>query len=79
LADAAAGYTLMARTGVSLSTVDLRLDFHQGASPGDLRIKGTVVHQGRKLACVDVQIFDASGQLVASARSTLYTPTVESA
>jgi uncharacterized protein (TIGR00369 family) len=73
-ADAAAGYTLMARTGASLSTVDLRLDFHQAASPGELRIKGTVVHQGGRLSCADVQIFDAEGRLIASGRGTFYTP-----
>ena len=78
-ADAAAGYTLMAHTGVSLSTVDLRLDFHQAASPGELRIKGTAVHQGRKLSCADVQIFDAAGRLIASGRGTFYTPRVETA
>lgn len=79
LADAAAGYTLMAHTGVSVSTVDLRLDFHQAAGPGELRIKGTVVHQGRKISCADVQIFDANGRLVASGRGTFYTPTVDPA
>jgi uncharacterized protein (TIGR00369 family) len=79
LADAAAGYTLMAHTGVSVSTVDLRLDFHLTASPGQLRIKGTVVHQGRKLSCADVQIFDADGRLVASGRGTFYTPNIETA
>jgi uncharacterized protein (TIGR00369 family) len=79
LADAAAGYTLMAHTGVSLSTVDLRLDFHQAASPGELRIKGTVVHRGRKLSCADVQIFDTDGRLVASGRGTFYTPSVKTA
>src|SRR5919201_2277554 len=35
LADAAAGYTLMAQTGVRLSTVDLRGAFHAAASPGE--------------------------------------------
>jgi uncharacterized protein (TIGR00369 family) len=79
LADAAAGYTLMAQTGVSLSTVDLRVDFHQAASPGELRIKGTVVHQGRKISCADVQILDGTGRLVASGRGTFYTPIVETA
>jgi uncharacterized protein (TIGR00369 family) len=79
LADAAAGYTLMAHTGVSVSTVDLRLDFHQAANPGELRIQGTLVHQGRKISCADVQIFDANGRLVASGRGSFYTPTVEPA
>ena len=78
LVDAAGGYTLMACTGVSLSTVDLRVDFHQAVSPGELRIKGTVLHRGRKLACVDIRILDAGSQLVASGRGTYYTPTVES-
>jgi uncharacterized protein (TIGR00369 family) len=79
IADTAAGYTLMARTGVSLSTVDLRVDFHRPASPGELRITGTLVHQGGRISCADVQIFDVSGRLVASGRGTFYTPTVEQA
>jgi uncharacterized protein (TIGR00369 family) len=74
LADTAGGYTLMAQTGVTLSTVDLRVDFHQAAGPGQLLIKGTVVHRGRRLSCVDVQIFDADGGLVATGRGTYYTP-----
>jgi len=77
LADAAAGYTLMAQTGMSLSTVDLRLDYHQAASPGQLRIKGAVVHHGRKLSWADVQIFDTNDRLIASGRGTFYTPRVE--
>lgn len=77
LADSAAGYTLMAQTGVSLSTVDLRLDYHQAASPGQLRIKGSVVHRGRRISCADVQIFDTNDRLVASGRGTFYTPRVE--
>ncbi len=79
IADAAAGYTLMAQTGVSLSTVDLRVDFHRPVSPGDLRVTGTLVHKGGRISCADVRIFDSGGRLVASGRGTFYTPVVETA
>lgn len=78
LVDAACGYTLMARTGQTLSTVDLRVDFHRGSGSGDMLIEGRVVHSGRKLACVDVRVMDASGTLLSSGRGTYYTPSERS-
>jgi uncharacterized protein (TIGR00369 family) len=74
LVDASGGYTLMAHTGQTLSTVDLRVDFHRGASVGTMQIEGCVVHLGRKLACVDVRILDAGAALISSGRATYYTP-----
>jgi uncharacterized protein (TIGR00369 family) len=75
LADAAGGYTVMSRTGVSLSTIDLRVDFHRAAAAGDLRLRGRLVNVGRRISCVDIQIFDSEGTLVASGRGNYYTPT----
>ena len=75
LVDAAAGYTLMARIGVSITSVDLRVDFHRGAGNENLEIEGAVVKLGRKLACVDVQIFGDNRALIASGRGTFYIPT----
>ena len=74
LVDSAAGYTLIARTGLSLSTVDLRVDFHRAAVVGDLTLAGTTVHLGRQISCVDVQVTDAAGARVASGRGTFYIP-----
>lgn len=79
LVDAAAGYTLMARTGVSISSVDVRVDFHQAAGAQDFEIEGSVVKLGRKLACVDVAIFSGSRTLIASGRGTFYIPSDKSA
>ena len=72
LVDSAAGYTLIARTGVSLSTVDLRVDYHRAAVEGDLTVSGTPVNVGRQIACVDVRVLDAEGSLVVSGRGTFY-------
>src|SRR5258708_1951155 len=63
LVDAAGGYTLMANTGRTLSTVDLRVDFHRSGGNVGKRIEGLIVYMGRKLACVDVRIFDADAVL----------------
>ena len=64
----------MAYTGQTLSTVDLRVDSHRGASMGNMQIEGCVVHLGRKLACVDLRILDAGAALISSGRGTYYTP-----
>jgi len=74
LVDSAAGYTLIARAGTSLSTVDLRVDFHRAAVAGDLTLKGTPRHVGRQICCVDVEVLDVAGSLVASGRGTFYLP-----
>lgn len=79
LIDAAAGYTLMARIGVSITSVDIRVDFHQGALIEQLNIQGAVVKLGRKLACVDVRIFNTANAPIASGRGTFYIPSDKSA
>ena len=75
LVDAAAGYTLMARIGTSITTVDIRTDYHQGAGVGDLTLEGAVVKLGRKLACVDVRVYTGLKLLAASGRGTFYIAT----
>ena len=70
LVDAGGGYTLMAHTGMRLSTVDLRVDYHRGCGFGNLRMEGNVVHLGRKLACVDLRVLDSGAMLLASGRGT---------
>jgi uncharacterized protein (TIGR00369 family) len=74
LVDASCGYTLMTRTGRTLSTVDLRIDFHKGAGIGNLRLEGYAVHVGRKLSCADIKVFDENSTLLASGRGVYYTP-----
>jgi uncharacterized protein (TIGR00369 family) len=78
LIDAAAGYTLMARVGISITSVDLRVDFHRGAEVDGLNVEGEVIKLGRKIACVEVRIFSNANALVASGRGTYYIPSVKS-
>ena len=78
LIDAAAGYTLMARVGISITSVDIRVDFHQSANIEDLNIQGAVVKLGRKLACVDVRVLNTENALIASGRGTFYIPAIPS-
>ena len=51
-------------------TVDLRVEFLCAARPGLLRAEGTVVHRTRRVVFCSADLFDAEGELVATARCT---------
>jgi uncharacterized protein (TIGR00369 family) len=71
LIDTAASYAVMARTGRSLATVDMRVDYHQPAICEEYRIEGSIVRVGRKIATADARMFDSQGALLASGRALL--------
>ena len=73
LVDLAADWALVKRTGRGVPTVDLRVDYHAPAMPGDLIAKGRVVKAGGTLSTAEAQVFDSSGKLVASGRGAYYT------
>ena len=73
LIDAAADYAVAAKLGRAVPTVDLRVDFHQPAKPGNLRARGRVVRLGGTLAVAEAEAFDADDRLVASGRGTYFT------
>ena len=73
LVDLAADWALVTRTGRGVPTIDLRVDYHRAASPGDLKARGSVVRWGRQFSTSEAQIFDKDGQLVASGRGTYLT------
>ncbi len=73
LVDVACGMTMVAFTGRGAPTVDMRVDFHRGVTPGDLRAEGRALRLGKSLAVVDASIFDSTGQLVASGRAVFST------
>jgi len=73
LVDLAADWALVMRTGRGVPTIDLRVDYHRAASPGDLKARGSVVRWGRQFSTSEAQIFDKDGQLVASGRGTYLT------
>src|SRR5271163_3764507 len=73
LVDLAADWAMVAKTGRGVPTIDLRVDFHAAAMPGDLTAKGKVVRFGGQVSTSEAQVFDAAGKLVASGRGTYLT------
>jgi uncharacterized protein (TIGR00369 family) len=73
LIDLAADWALVRRIGHPVPTIDLRVDYHSAAMPGDLTARGRVVKFGSQFSTCEAQVFDAQGKLVASGRGTYYT------
>ncbi len=73
LVDLAADWAMVRRAGRGVPTVDLRIDYHRAAMPGDLVARGTVIRFGRQISTAEAQIFDQEGKLVASGRGTYMT------
>jgi len=73
LVDIGADWALFSTTGRGVPTIDLRIDYHAPAMPGDLTVRGKVVRAGSQLSCAEARIYDASGRLLASGRGTYLT------
>jgi uncharacterized protein (TIGR00369 family) len=73
LIDLGADWALTSRVGHAVPTIDMRVDYHRVAMPGDLVVKGRVVKFGSQFSVSEAQVFDGDGKLVASGRGTYYT------
>ncbi len=73
LIDLAADWAMVRQTGRGVPTIDLRVDYHRPALPGDLIARGKVVRFGTQFATAEAQIFDKDGKLIASGRGTYFT------
>jgi len=73
LVDLGADYAMIARTGRGVPTIDLRVDYHSAAMPGDLTIRGKVVRMGGQFSTAEAHVFDKAGKLLASGRGTYFT------
>ena len=73
LVDLAADWAMVKSTGRGVPTIDLRVDYHRPAMPGDLVAHGKVVRAGAQFATAEAQIFDLQGKLIASGRGTYLT------
>ena len=73
LVDLAADFALIKQTGRGVPTIDMRIDYHRVAMPGDLIMRGKVVRSGSQFATAEAQIFDLDGKLIASGRGTYLT------
>ena len=73
LVDLGADWAMVRKTGRGVPTIDMRVDFHAVALPGDLTIKGKIVRMGGQFSVAEARIFDAQGKLLASGRGTYLT------
>src|SRR5512134_47377 len=71
--DVAADYAIAAQLGRPAPTIDIRVDYHKAAMPGDLTAKARVVRMGSQYATAECSLYDAEGALVASGRGTYFT------
>ncbi len=79
LIDAAGDYAVALKVGVPVPTIDMHVDFHRVAKPGDLRAEGQVIHLGRRFATAHARVLDTEGNLIASGRALYLVPAPVSA
>jgi uncharacterized protein (TIGR00369 family) len=79
IVDVAADYAIAARLGGPVPTIDLRVDYHKAAMPGDITAKARVVRMGNQYSTAEAYLYDSEGALVASGRGTYFTAAPKSA
>lgn len=72
LIDLAADWALVKKLGRPVPTIDLRVDFHSPAMPGNLTCRGKIVKVGNQFSSSESFVFDSSGKLLASGRGTYF-------
>jgi uncharacterized protein (TIGR00369 family) len=73
LIDLGADWAMIKKLGRAVPTIDLRVDYHSAAMPGDLIVRGKVVRMGTQVSTAEASIFDAGGKLLASGRGSYFT------
>jgi uncharacterized protein (TIGR00369 family) len=73
LIDLAADFAMVKQTGRGVPTIDMRVDYHRAAMPGDLIARGKVVRFGSQFSTAEAELIDKDGKLVASGRGTYFT------
>ena len=71
--DVAADYAIAAKIGRPVPTIDLRVDYHKAAMPGDITAKARIVRFGGQFSTAEASLYDSDGALVASGRGTYLT------
>jgi uncharacterized protein (TIGR00369 family) len=69
--DTGCSMAVVARTGESVFTVDMRVDYLRPAIAVEYTIRAEVVRLGRTLATADARVIAADGKLVATGRAVL--------
>src|SRR5688572_21525439 len=70
--DVAADYAIAAQLGRPVPTVDMRVDYHKAAMPGDLTARARVIRMGANHSTAEASLYDQNGELVASGRGTYF-------
>ena len=70
LIDLAADWAMIKKLGRPVPTIDLRVDFHSPAMPGDLTCRGKIVKVGSQFSSSESFVLDTSDKLLASGRGT---------
>ena len=73
LVDVAADWAMVTRTRRGVPTIDMRVDYHAAAMPGDLIARGRIIKWGNQFSVAEVRVFDQGGKLLASGRGTYLT------
>ncbi len=73
LIDLGADWAMVKKLGRGVPTIDMRVDYHSAAMPGDLTIRGKAIRIGAQFSTAEAQILDAQGKLLASGRGTYFT------
>lgn len=73
IVDVAADYAIAAKLGRPVPTIDVRVDYHKAAMPGDLTAKARVIRLGSQYSTAEASVYDQEGSLVASGRGTYFT------
>src|SRR5437868_7506242 len=74
LVDLTADWALVSHTGRGVPTIDMRVDYHRAAMPGDLTAKGRIVKRGSQFSVAEASVYDKDGNLLASGRGVYLTP-----
>ncbi len=73
LIDVAADFMVAAKVGTPVPTVDLRVDYHRAAAPGDLKAIGRIVRLGSTNSVAEAHVYDDEDRLIASGRGVYFT------
>jgi uncharacterized protein (TIGR00369 family) len=73
LVDVTADFMIAAKAGAPAPTVDMRVDYHRAAMPGDLKAVGRIIRMGGTFSTAEAEVFDGDGKLVASGRGLYFT------
>ncbi len=73
LIDLTADWAMVRKTGRGVPTIDMRVDYHRAAMPGDLTARGKVVRFGGQFTTAEAEIIDSEGKLIATGRGTYFT------